>query len=310
MSALSDALDRAGGVASPLSSSAQLRSLLDVELRRGSDEVSQQRVGYGQPIVVGFAARGSQLVAVCPVAARARVDSGRLPDRGWSLVAATVGALVEGSGAETVRRRSALALEAGDFGGYLALALAGESSNTEMAVLALEDQIESVARLRAIGLALPGHVLDDVKDLRRPAERSHPLLVAEAVGRLAGRPADPEAIDRHEDAILAIFGETSRQDAPHADPDPARRAARRILQRMDGMGKWGGFHTEFRYLARGFQPDQIALALDVGERLMASGLLVEKISVGQRHAFLNPRRAKDIHRLIEDGTVPPDLVLP
>ena len=39
---------------------------------------------------------------------------------------------------------------------------------------------------------------------------------------------------------------------PHDDPDPSRRVARRILQRLDGMGKWGGYHTDFTHLARGF----------------------------------------------------------
>jgi hypothetical protein len=32
--------------------------------------------------------------------------------------------------------------------------------------------------------------------------------------------------------------------------------------------------------------------------------------VGQRHVFLNPRRAADIHRMIDTGEVPPDLRLP
>jgi hypothetical protein len=32
--------------------------------------------------------------------------------------------------------------------------------------------------------------------------------------------------------------------------------------------------------------------------------------VGQRHVYLNPRRAAAIHRLIEDGAVPPGLRLP
>jgi len=43
---------------------------------------------------------------------------------------------------------------------------------------------------------------------------------------------------------------------------------------------------------------------------LADGLLAEKPSVGQRHVFLNPRRAADIHRLIETGAAPPGLKLP
>jgi hypothetical protein len=86
--------------------------------------------------------------------------------------------------------------------------------------------------------------------------------------------------------------------------------ARRILQRLNGMGKWGGYHTDFVHLPRGFAGNERALADAVGEALIEAGLLAEKPSVGQRHVFLNPRRAGDIRRLIEDGDVPSDLRLP
>jgi hypothetical protein len=48
----------------------------------------------------------------------------------------------------------------------------------------------------------------------------------------------------------------------------------------------------------------------VGEALLVAGLLAEKPSVGQRHVFLNPRRAGDIRALIERGDAPRDLSLP
>ena len=83
-----------------------------------------------------------------------------------------------------------------------------------------------------------------------------------------------------------------------------------MLQRLDGMGKWGGYHTEFAHLARGFRGNDRALAEAVGEALLEAGLLAEKPSVGQRHVFLNSRRAGDIRRLIDDGDVPSDLRLP
>jgi hypothetical protein len=317
--ALIEVLARVGGVGAPRSASAQLRALLEGELRHGSAELSRQRSGQRRPVVVGFAVQDSRLLSVLPVDYRARADPDRVEPRGWQLVAAAIGALVQAAGAVPASRWGTLALEAGAFGEYLTVALpsgaaGAEPGDAELAALALEDQLQGVSRLQAVGVALPGHVLDDLKDLRRPPGRSHPLLVAEAVARLGGRPADPGSMDHFEDAILALFAEPDRAragaPAPHDDSDPGRRAARRILQRLNGMGKWGGFHTEFRYLARGFQADQVALALEVGERLVASGLLVEKISVGQRHVFLNPRRAKDIYRMIESGTVPPDLLLP
>jgi hypothetical protein len=76
------------------------------------------------------------------------------------------------------------------------------------------------------------------------------------------------------------------------------------------MGKWGGYHTEWAHLARGFAGNDRALAEEVGEALLRSGLLDEKPSVGQRHVFLNPRRAGDIHAFIERGETPPGLKLP
>jgi hypothetical protein len=128
---------------------------------------------------------------------------------------------------------------------------------------------------------------------------------------LGGRPADEASVDAHEEAVLALLQPPDAVARAHEDPDPVRRVARRILQRLDGMGKWGGYHTELTHLARGFGPgNERALALEVAERLVAAGLLAEKISVGQRHVFLNPRRSGDIRALIGEGRVPPDLDLP
>jgi hypothetical protein len=76
------------------------------------------------------------------------------------------------------------------------------------------------------------------------------------------------------------------------------------------MGKWGGYHTEFAHLPRGFAGNERALAMEVGEALLDTGLLLEKPSVGQRHVYLNPRRAGEIHRFVDDGEVPAGLRLP
>jgi hypothetical protein len=111
--------------------------------------------------------------------------------------------------------------------------------------------------------------------------------------------------------VLALLQpDGGRAVRPHEDPDPARRVARRILQRLDGMGKWGGYHTDYAHLARGFAGNDRALAQDVGEALLASGLLASKPSVGQRHVFLNPRKAAEIRRLIDDGVLPAGMQLP
>jgi hypothetical protein len=44
--------------------------------------------------------------------------------------------------------------------------------------------------------------------------------------------------------------------------------------------------------------------------LLEAGLPEEKPSVGQRHVYLNPRRAGEIRKLIETGEVPRGMRLP
>jgi len=304
------ALAEAGGVGAPPERAGQLRSLLVRELGHGGRELTRTRSGYGHPVVVAVAATAAALVAVAPVSPALRADPNAVDERGWLLVAALVGALVEAAPGAA----RDLVLLAGAFEGRLALTLDAPGADPELVPLAFEEQVAPVDRLRALALALPAGALADVGDLRPPIGAAHPLRVALAVAALGGRPADPESLVEYEDAVLA---ETIRPadggagvTRPHADPVPARRVARRILQRLDGMGKWGGYHTEFRHLARGFAGNDRALAEAVGEALLDSGLLAEKPSVGQRHVFLNPRRAGDIQRLIDDGRLPATLELP
>jgi hypothetical protein len=281
---------------------ARLKALLDSELERGARELGQKRSGYEQPVIVAVAPGDGALRAVAPAPRALRADPDAVNERTWLLVAALVGALVEVAGAGTVR--------AGHLGGQLALAVPGDPDDAELVPLAFETQVEGIDRLRARALAVPASVLADVDDLRDPIGAAHPLVVAAHVAALGGRPADPASMEEHEDAVLAALDATAGVARPHDDPDPVRRVARRILQRLDGMGKWGGYHTDFAHLARGFAGNERALAEAVGEALLAAGLLAEKPSVGQRHVFLNPRRAGDIHALIERGEEPADLKLP
>jgi hypothetical protein len=221
-----------------------------------------------------------------------------------------VGALVEAAGLPPAAAPEELVLRVGEWEGWLALTVpARDPEAAELAPLAFEEQVAGIDRLRARAYAFPAHVLEAAGDFRAPIGETHPLRVVEAVARLGGRPSDEESVGEHEDAVLALLEPPAAMAAPHADPDLARRVARRILQRLDGMGKWGGYHTEFRHLARGFQGNEAALALDVAERLLAAGLLASKPSVGQRHVFLNPRRVADIRALIERGEMPDGLSL-
>jgi hypothetical protein len=272
---------------------ARLRALLADELARGEKELVKPRSGYEEPVTVAFGD-----AALLPVPVSVRADASELSERAWLVVAAAVEALVQ-AGATG-------ALEAGDFAGHLALR-AGEFDR-ELATLAFDEAVAGVDRLRARATAVA-----DLKaeDWREPIGAHHPLKVAHAVATLGGRPSDPLSVEEHEEAVLQLLGAQEPDvPRPHDDPDPARRAARRILQRLDGMGKWGGYHTEFTHLARGFAPDERALAAEVGEALLQAGLLAEKPSVGQRHVFLDPRRVKEIRGLIERGEVPETLDLP
>ena len=305
MDDLAGALDDAGGVAAGRERAARLRGLLGDALRRGAAELAKTRSGYGDPVTVAVAPAPDGLRAVAPVAPELRADPDAVAERAWLLVAALTGALVEVTGAEA-------APTAGAYDGFLSLELPGDPDDAELVPLAFEAHIASVDRLRARALAVPAFVLEDAADFRAPIGAAHPLVVAARVAALGGRPADEASLAEHEDAVLAALdaaadGAVAR---PHADPDPARRVARRILQRLNGMGKWGGYHTEFAHLARGFAGNDRALAEAVGEALLDAGLLAEKPSVGQRHVFLDPRRAGEIHAFIERGEVPPGLRLP
>jgi hypothetical protein len=306
MDELGAALEAAGGLAAGPESAARLRTLLADELRRGVAELALARSGYDAPVTVVVAPGPAGLRAAAPVAAALRADPHAVVERAWLLVAALTGALVEVGGQGVVA--------AGALGEHLVLEAPGDPADAELVPLAFEGQVAGVDRLRARAIAVPGFVLDEADDFRPPIGVAHPLVVAAAVAGLGGRPADAASLAEHEDAVLALLdaaaiaaGAVAR---PHDDPDPERRVARRILQRLNGMGKWGGYHTDFKHLARGFAGNDRKLAEAVGEALLEAGLLAEKPSVGQRHVFLNPRRAGDIHAFIERGEPPADLKLP
>lgn len=295
---LAAALADAGGVDAPRERAAQLRDLAAAAMRHGEGELRLTRSGYEHPVAALFAAApaGDALLAVLPLEPELRADPGAGPERGWLVAAAAAGALLAAVGARPPAGPEDLILLAGSWDRRLALqtplqpgADAGEAA--ELAALYFSDQTAEIDRLRAVGLALPPPVLEGVADLRPPIGGDHPLRTAEVVARLGGRPADAASVDGLEDAVLAVLQPAARASRPHEDPDPARRVARRILQRLSGMGKWGGYHTDFQHLSRGFQGNDRALAGEVGERLLAAGLLCEKRSVGQRHVYLNPRRA-------------------
>jgi len=308
MTALEGELDACGGADAPPSAAARLKEVLAESLRTSRAELAKPRSGLDHAVEVAIAVHNGALIAATPAAATLRADPRAVPEREWLLVAAVVGTLVELSGGSAPSRPEDLRLKAGELpGGFLVLAYPDGELDAELLTLAFDEHAHAIDRLRANALALPPHVIDDVP-LKEPIGARHPLKIAEAVARLGGRPAG--AHDDYEEAVLAVLGPGGESTRPHEDPDPAKRAARRILQRLDGMGKWGGYHTEFAHLARGFAGNDRALAQEVGEALLEAGLLAEKPSVGQRHVYLNPRRAAEIRKLIETGDLPPGMRLP
>jgi hypothetical protein len=312
---LGAALADAGGARASAAATAHLRQLLLAALRHGREELARPRSGYVTPVEVALAAGEGGLLAALPAQAALRADPEQVSEREWLLVAATVAALVDLAGLRAPNGAADLSVTAGALEErHLVVCLAcpplDPGTLDELVPLAFEEHAAGIDRLRARAVAVPAAVLGDVT-LRAPIGAGHPLRIAEAVARLGGRPEDPRSVEAHEEAVLALLDpEGSRPTRPHEDPDPARRAARRILQRLDGMGKWGGYHTDVAHLPRGFAGNERQLAIAVGEALIDAGLLAEKPSVGQRHVFLNPRRAADIRRLIQSGHVPPGLKLP
>jgi len=315
MTDLASAVAEAGGAQAPGTATAGLRRALVASLAHGASELTLRRSGSRVPVAVAVAGAAGLLLAAVPVDAAFRADPETVPERALLLAAAVVAAL---SDLADAARPGPLLLQAGALEGFLVLGMRASplapGELDELVPLAFEERATQIDRLRAAAVAVPGAVLaDTAASLREPIGGGHPLRVAEAVARLGGDPADPRSIDEHEEAVLALLDPSAAGPGaarPHEEPDPARRVARRILQRLAGMGKWGGYHTDFAHLARGFAGNERALAQEVGEALIASGLLAEKPSVGQRHVFLNPRRAGDVHALIERGVAPAGLALP
>jgi hypothetical protein len=308
VSELERALADAGGVDAPREWAARLRGLVRAELERGSREMEEARSGRDRPVVLAVAPGEGSVVAVLPLPPELRADSDAVTERGANLAGVAVGALVEAAEPGRPRSGSDLALILGSCDGFLALSYPAADPRwaAEYAREALDDAVSAIDRLRARAYLLPGHAVA-AEDLRPPIGATHPLRVAEAVTRLGASPIDEDAVESLEPELLRLLEPAGRAIRAHEDPDPRRRAMRRILQRLDGMGKWGGYHTAFDHLARGFAGNDRALAFEVGEELLDAGLLSEKPSVGQRHVSLNPRRAGEIRSLIEEGALPPGL---
>jgi hypothetical protein len=251
-------------------------------------------------VPVMFAETVDGVALVLPIA----VADGGLPARGARLGGVAAAALAEAASLPHPMRAGDAEIEAARWQGHVALRIAHSDPSTvlELLPLTLEDHAAELDRVRIEAVPLPAGDLEETE----PVLEERWLWRAEMAARLGGRPGAsalaPEvatAVDRLETGLV----DTSGVDPAIAyDPLPKRRAARRMLRRLDGMGKYGGYHTEFRHLARGFAGHERALALEVGEALLRAGYLAEKPSVGQRHVSLVAARTNDIRALVERGT--------
>lgn len=333
-------IEHLGGVADPLApaSPSQIAALVRRELRRGLEALPGARAGYERPLVLATGPLPGVLVALVPVAARLRTDTDALHERPRSLlvVASALEALiaasdhgpVPGSGAPG----SGLVARYGVAEDALVMAVpwlrstGPEVSDAELAALQWEERLSRVDRLRAVSVALPAAVTAAVVgrvEFEATIGHRHPLDELEVLVRAGLDPAtacaavagDGEAAGAMDGVLAAALGAQTVALRPHADPDAARRIARRMLQMLRGKRKWSGgtgagFHTEITHLTRGFEQRDRELAGAVLTALLEAGLLVEKVSVGQRHVSLLSRRAGDIDALVDSGIVPPDLHLP
>jgi hypothetical protein len=221
------------------------------------------------------------------------------------LAATAAAALATAAGLGYPENGADLQLEPARWQGYLALRVSADEGETvaELFALELEEQAGSLDRIQPVGVQLPAGTLDETD----PEATSEWLWRAELAARLGGRPGAAR-LDEQVEQALALFvttrpplGGDAEQAAAHDDPMPRRRIVRRILRRLDGMGKYNGYHTEFAHLARGFAGHERSLALDAGEALLRAGLLEQKPSVGQRHVYLVAAQTAEIHRIIETG---------
>jgi hypothetical protein len=270
------------------------------ELERGARELAPSARA------TSARARRRRRPATAPARRRARApalraDPDAVNERTWLLVAALVGALVEVAGAGTLR--------AGALGGHLASRSPATPTTPSSCPLAFEDHVEGVDRLRARALPCPASVLADVDDLRDPIGAAHPLVVAAASRPSAGaRPTrlDGGARGRRPRALDAAGGPSR----PHDDPDPARRVARRILQRLDGMGQVGRLPHGVRPPGARLRRQRPRAGRGGGRGAARRRACWRRSRASASATSSSTPRAGDIHALIERGEAPADLALP
>ena len=223
-----------------------------------------------------------------PAPAALRADPEAADERTWLLVAAAVGALVE--------LRSPGRSLAGELGGSLVLAMPGTVSDedAELAALGFEEQVAGVDRLRATALALPGHVVEGSSPscASRSARRTRCASRRRSRGSAADRPTPRRATSTRRPSSGCSTARAARPSRARTTT-PIRRAAWRAASCSGSTGWASGAGTtrSSRTSRAGSAATTARWPSRWASRSLQAGLLVEKPSVGQRHVFLNSRRA-------------------
>jgi len=77
-----------------------------------------------------------------------------------------------------------------------------------------------------------------------------------------------------------------------------------ILYRLYKQGKWGGSHTDFENLKKGFSPRHLGKRglkrlEKLAEELIKDGYILAKVTSYGYHVSLNPRRTAEIQKIVE-----------
>jgi hypothetical protein len=73
-----------------------------------------------------------------------------------------------------------------------------------------------------------------------------------------------------------------------------------VLKKLRRRDNWGGSHTAFDDLPRGFPKDIRGSVKDGAEDLIKEGLLLDKTTSYGRHVSLNPQRKSEIDKIIKE----------
>ncbi len=73
-----------------------------------------------------------------------------------------------------------------------------------------------------------------------------------------------------------------------------------LLKKLRRRANWGGSHTAFDDLSKGFPKDLRGSVKEIAEDLIKEGLILDKTTGYGRHVSLNPQRKAAIDKIIKE----------